>query len=56
MIFFRFFTDKEIFQELYECAKSEKKEITDFSILLNSKLQLLQQAMWILRRANLTFN
>lgn len=43
--FFRFFTDKEIFQELYECAKSEKKEITDFSTLLNSKLQLLNSKL-----------
>lgn len=43
--FFRFFTDKGIFQELYECAKSEKKEITDFSILLNSKLQLLNNKL-----------
>lgn len=44
--FFKFFTDKEMFQELYECAKSDKKEIAEFSSLLNSKLRLLNNKLY----------
>ena len=36
--FFRFFTDKEIFQELYECAKSEKKEL-DYRQVISTTTQ-----------------
>lgn len=36
--FYKFFTDKNIFQALYDCAEKDKKEIADFSQLLNAKL------------------
>lgn len=39
--FYKFFTDKDIFQALYDCAEKDKKEITDFSQLLNAKLNVL---------------
>lgn len=36
--FYKFITDKDIFQALHDCAEKDKKEIADFSQLLNAKL------------------
>lgn len=43
--FFKFITNKEVFQSLYECAEKDKKDIKDYSTILNSKLSLLNSKL-----------